>query len=271
MVGKRLLLVVTMVLALPIVAMADSDTIFTNTGGILTGTNAGLSLTGSTLIGRSGPDGTYSGSLGTVSFSTGAMSSGSLQSGGTFESGGSFTITGNGSNGIATGVLFSGAFTQAPVWTMSTVFFGTHQYTLTGVLAGNLSGAGGVSDVNVTLIINTGKGFFNAAAPFYGGTTVTTETTPMPEPDSWALLATAVLGIAVVFPRKWKLPSGGCVRSVAEQGLVGDLGGEIDGRARALCPGFRYTVPAGARQVFPREACLCLKVFLHRSIYCCFS
>src|SRR5579863_87822 len=97
---------------LPNPAFATSDTDFSNSGGTLSGSNAGLSLSGSTLIAITGFNGSslVHGDLGTVAFSTGALSSGSLQMGGVFAAGGSFTITGNGSNGVPNGVLFSGSF-----------------------------------------------------------------------------------------------------------------------------------------------------------------
>src|ERR1700745_3476351 len=83
---------------------------FSNGGGTLAGTSAGLTLSGSTLISVIGFNGggMVTGNLGTVSFSTGALASGSLDMGGTFATGGMFTINGNGTNGIPNGGLFSG-------------------------------------------------------------------------------------------------------------------------------------------------------------------
>src|SRR5512141_1502132 len=87
---------------LPTLGLADS-TDYSNSGGTLSGSNAGLSLTGSTLIAVvSQPGGSIvTGDLGTVTFTTGALSSGSLQMGGTLAGGGTFSIDGNGTNGIA--------------------------------------------------------------------------------------------------------------------------------------------------------------------------
>src|SRR4030088_258580 len=109
---KRVLWLTVLALALPLTAFANSVD-FTNSGGILAGGSNGLSLTGSALIAVKGLGtlGLVTGSdLGSVSFSTGALSGGSLQMGGTFAAGGSFNITGNGSMGIPNGTIFSGTF-----------------------------------------------------------------------------------------------------------------------------------------------------------------
>ena len=100
MFGRKVLLLAVLALALPAAAFASSQVDFTNMGGTLAGTNAGLTLTGSTLIAVQGLNGggLITGSnLGSVGFTTGALASGSLQTGGTFAAGGNFTITGNGS------------------------------------------------------------------------------------------------------------------------------------------------------------------------------
>src|SRR6478672_6383533 len=99
---KMLVLLAVLALALPIAAFADGGIDYTNSGGTLAGSNSGLTLSGSTLIAVNGLNGggLITGSnLGTVSFATGALSSGSLQGpSATFAAGGWFTITGNGSN-----------------------------------------------------------------------------------------------------------------------------------------------------------------------------
>ena len=135
---KKILMLVVLALALPLAAFASNSVDFSNSGGILAGTSSGLSLTGSTLVAVNGYEGNglITGSnLGSLTFSTAALATGSLKMGGTFDPGGSFTITSNGSTGLPNGVLFSGTFSSA-TWTLLTLPNGTHKYTLTGVLTG---------------------------------------------------------------------------------------------------------------------------------------
>src|SRR5215472_8699993 len=123
--------ILALVLFSPVLTLANSVD-FTNQGGRLSGSAAGLSLTGATLVGIDSSKGWLTGDLGTLSFSTGALASGSLQMGGRYAAGGSFVITGNGTDGIKKGVIFSGAFNSPVGLSLITLANGTHQYTLTG-------------------------------------------------------------------------------------------------------------------------------------------
>ena len=109
-------------------SFAKGDTDFSNSGGTLTGTSDGLSLSGSTLVAVIGWNGgaLVTGNLGTVAFTTGALNGGSLANGGTFAAGGMFTVDGDGANGIPTGVLFSGSFSGTSTWVLVTLANGTH-------------------------------------------------------------------------------------------------------------------------------------------------
>ena len=129
-------ILLTILVSLPLTAFAGSSVGFTNSGGILTGNNGGLALTGSTLIAVNGLGGGLitGNNLGTLSFSTGALSSGTLQMGGTFAAGSTFN-TGNGTSGIPNGVIFNGSFTGPVTWTLITLANGTHNYTLTASLS----------------------------------------------------------------------------------------------------------------------------------------
>jgi hypothetical protein len=199
---KKLVLLAVVALALPMAVFADSGVDYSNSGGTLSGSNSGLSLSGSVLIGVNGLNGgglVTGSNLGSVTFQTGALTSGSLQTGGTFAGGGWFTITGNGTDGIPNGVLFTGAFTDPVTWTMVTLANGTHNYTLTGALQGTDNGLSSVG-VTVQLTINTGKGYFNGKTTISSGDT----SVVVPEPGSLSLLGTGLIGIAGAIRRKLK-------------------------------------------------------------------
>ena len=200
--GKKILLLAVLALALPIAAFANSGVDFINSGGTLSGTNSGLSLSGSTLAAVNGLNGggLITGNLGSVTFSTGALSSGSLQMGGTFAAGGTFTVTGNGTNGIPNGTLFSGTFSGPVTWQLVTLANGTHNYILTGVLTGTTMSGFSTNGVTVQLTINTGKSFFNGSTTISSGDT----NIVVPEPGTLSLLGTGLITLAGAVRRKLK-------------------------------------------------------------------
>lgn len=200
---KKILLLAVLALALPLAVFADSGVDYSNSGGTLSGSSSGLSLSGSVLIAVNGLNGNglVTGTdLGSVNFTTGALTSGSLQMGGTFAAGGSFTITGNGTNGIPNGVLFSGTFSEPVTWTLVTLANGTHNYTLTGVIAGTTGTGYATNGVTVQLTINTGRGFFNGSTTISSGDTAIVT----PEPGSLSLMGTGLIGLAGMVRRKLK-------------------------------------------------------------------
>ena len=198
---KKLLLLAVLALALPTAVFADSGVDFTNSGGTLAGSSSGLTLSGSNLIAVNGLNGggLVTGSLGTLTFGTGALT-GSLTMGGTFAGGGWFTVTGNGTNGIPNGTLFTGTFDGPVTWTLMTLANGTHNYTLSGTVSGTTGTGYSTVGVTVQLTINTGKGYFDGSTTISSGDT----SIVVPEPGSLGLLGTGLIGLAGVVRRKLK-------------------------------------------------------------------
>jgi PEP-CTERM motif-containing protein len=199
---KPALLFVCFCLVLPLSAWANS--VASNSGGQITSNGVSLTLTGSTLVGFNGLNfGSLSGNLGMVSLTTGSLISGSLSGGGTFAAGGSFTITGNGTNGLPTGLLFKGTFTGPVTWTATWVpnadQHGTWVYTLKGNISGTLFNGRKISGtiIETTFDIAQGKVFSTSGRLDLGSANLT-----VPEPGTLGLLATGLTGLAMLIRRK---------------------------------------------------------------------
>jgi hypothetical protein len=197
---RRAILMALLALMLPAAALANRTVDFGNTGGVLQGSDAGLTLTGSTLTAVNGlfGRGLVTGNLGKVEFSTGGLVSGSLKFGGTFAAGGTFTIVGDGRKGIPNAVLFSGTFSSPVTWTLVTLPDGTHNYTLTGTLSGTFIPGYPATGVTIQLTINTGKGYFDGKVKLASGDS----SIVVPEPGTLGLLGTGLLAIAGLVRRR---------------------------------------------------------------------
>ena len=197
---KRIVWLFLLALALPMAAFAHNSVDFTNVGGTLAGGTSGLALTGSTLAVVGSGGGIVTGNLGSLTFMTAAMASGDLQKGGTFNAGGTFVITGNASNPLSSGTIFTGTFTGPVTWTLVTLANGTHNYTLSGALSGTWYTGATVFGATIQITINTGKGFFSGSTLVSSGDT----NLVVPEPGSLTLLGTGLVCLAGVVRRKLK-------------------------------------------------------------------
>lgn len=119
----------------------SSAMVFENAGGTLKTDGSHISLSNSTLTRFSVLGSNHTGTLGTVKFTTGALSGGTLGVAGTFEAGGSFVIKSNGARELPKGLLFTGTFSGPVTWVGSFRAAGkgtkgAWTYTLSGQVQG---------------------------------------------------------------------------------------------------------------------------------------
>jgi PEP-CTERM motif len=200
---KRIFLLAVLALALPTAVFAGSNVDFTNSGGVLSGSNGVLTLSGSTLIAVNGLNGGLitGNDLGSVAFQTGTLTSFSATTGDyTFAAGGWFTITGNGTNGVPNGAIFTGTFSGPVSLALVSSANGTNIYDLSGALSGTTASGFTTTGVSIQLVIDSGKGPFDGSTIVGSGDT----TVVVPEPGSLGLLGTGLIGLAGVVRRKLK-------------------------------------------------------------------
>jgi PEP-CTERM motif len=185
---RRVVLLILLCLALPLAASASSIDLSTD-GGTISATATTLSLSGDALTKYGAIGGS---NLGTVTFTTGAFTSGDVMSGGTLGAGGTFTISGNGSvMGVPNGVIFTGAFTSA-TWTF-------HSATSTYTFVGDVTGSGGAA--TITEITLSGTLSPNGTITVGSGD-ITLVTSQVPEPGTLGLLGTGLVGLGGLLRRK---------------------------------------------------------------------
>jgi PEP-CTERM motif len=206
MMGNPAKLLTVFLLVFPLTLWANNVG-FQSSGGQITSNGSTLNVNSSMLTSLSGMagGGSVSGNLGIVSFSTGALVSGSLAGGGRFAGGGSFSMIGNGSNGLPHGVIFHGQFNGPVTWTANFVSngnagMGAWFYTLSGSVAGTLSNGQSFSAKVqfATRDVPKGQQFSSLANVNNGAGAVT-----VPEPGTLGLLATGLFGVAVVVRRRF--------------------------------------------------------------------
>lgn len=175
---------------------------FTNNGGVLSTTSgaAGLLLngsSGSTLSTITQIGNTLGPNLGTLAFTTGALSGGSLKLGGTFATG---TLTITGTIGTFTGVIFSGAFGPS-TWVLNSAATCKSNclYALSGPVTGTWYTGISVAGETDQLLFKSKGGLYNGGSLSLvnGSTAIVT-----PEPGTLGLIGTGLLGIGFLVRRK---------------------------------------------------------------------
>jgi PEP-CTERM motif len=178
---------------------------FQNSGGKVTSNGSSLTVSGSAITNWMGSSGSAIRGLGTLSLKTGSLMSGSLGTGGVFASGGSFSIMGSRNAGLPKATLFKGTFTSPVSWlaslhpTAGPNRQGAWYYTLNGKISGRMSNGQRLSGSLVLSTFDVPKGAqFSVAANLDGGLA----NLAVPEPGSLGLLASGLVGLAIVLRKR---------------------------------------------------------------------
>lgn len=195
---RRVLVLVLLALALPMAAWADGIDLVNRFGSISISA-AGITSVGSQLKQFNGIVAAPGHSLGSVSFSTGALLSGSLAAGGTFSDvGSSFVVIGKGNQVPHKGVIFNGAFVGPIAWTLVSQNGASVTYTLSGAIEGTLWNGRFVKGTTSQTIYSTGSQISLGIGHIrVGNTSILT-----PEPGTLGLLGTGLLAAAGMLRRK---------------------------------------------------------------------
>jgi|SRR5208337_339085 len=193
-------------LLLPMAAWADGINL-TNQFGTVTINNSGISTIGSELKSY-GNVVAATGSLGTVSFTTGALISGGIWTGGTFSDVGSTfdivgvglwakTLTGQTKNPIT---LFTGSFSGPITWAVVS-HTGKYNYvfTLSGAIIGALYDGRTVTGTTTQTIYAYQNQWYKDGK---GGIRLGTEHLNIPEPGTLVLFGTGLIAFAGAVRRK---------------------------------------------------------------------
>src|ERR1700687_5468956 len=196
---RRVVVLALLALALPMAAWADI--ILTNQFGTISMSNAGIVSKGSQLKSFNGTVAAPGHSLGSVTFTTGALNGGTLAGGGSFSSVGStFNVIGKGNwaHGHNT-AIFTGSFTGNISWTLTSTVGQLRTYSLAGAISGQLWDGRTVTGTTVQPVyVLNNKQFSQGVGHIHAGTTNPT----VPEPGTLGLLGTGLVGIAGMFRRK---------------------------------------------------------------------
>jgi len=196
---KTALILIALALALPLTAFADGISL-TNQFGSIAISNAGITSTQSELKSFNGIVASEGHSLGSVSFSTGALISGSISAGGTFSSVGStLVVTGNGNQGVPKGAIFTGAFTGPIAWTLVSQHGAGLTYTLSGTISGMLYTGRMASGTITETIFSSTQQLSRGIGHIRAGTTGLAT----PEPSTLSMLGAGLAAVAGLFKRKF--------------------------------------------------------------------
>lgn len=197
---KVLFCVLLLALALPVVAWADGID-FTNQDGVISISDSGIVAVKSRLHSWDGITAGKGHALGSVQYSTGALTSGSIAAGGTFSSMGSSFIVKSTSLQLPCHncVLFNGFFTGTINWTFLGNQGGRLFYQLTGDIQGTLYNGRTVSGTTTQEYWTTKLQLAQGILHGMGGTSHLNTT---PEPGTLSLLGTGLVGLAVFIRRR---------------------------------------------------------------------